>query len=156
MALLRNPAAPFLTICAYANLKSQIFLTSSDAWSRNSQSKSSSASLFSLFLISKLKSRPCQFFPPNIPRTCQFLPMSTAATPARGLGTPGPGYRTTSRLSPQQPLPVPPPRCRSDFHPATTGFSSLLSQCLLTRRASSWWIISSPLPDIRGPSSGLG
>lgn len=46
MALLRNPAAPFLTICAYANLKSQIFLTSSDAWSRNSQSKSSSASVF--------------------------------------------------------------------------------------------------------------
>lgn len=107
LTLLRNPVAPFLTICAYTHLKSQIFLTSSDVWSRDS--KSSSASPFSLFLISKLKSRSYQFFPPNIPRTCQFLSISTAATLAQGLGTPGPGYRTASWLLPQQPLPVLPP-----------------------------------------------
>lgn len=109
LTLLRNPVAPLLTIGAYTNLRSQIFLTSSDVWSRNSQSKSSSASLFSLFFISKLKSRSYQFFPPNIPHTCHFLSISTAATLARGLGTPGPGYRTASWLLPQQPLPVLPP-----------------------------------------------
>lgn len=96
LTLLRNPVAPLLTIGAYTNLRSQIFLTSSDVWSRNSQSKSSSASLFSLFFISKLKSRSYQFFPPNIPHTCHFLSISTAATFPRGLGTSGPGYRTAS------------------------------------------------------------